>query len=75
MRGAVSLGHLKILVSATSTLAKGAAIANIFSAFLIGLFLRIVYSRSRNLLSVAALHWWFNLQRELTEYLAFRFLW
>lgn len=68
---AFSLGHVRNLLFAGSVLARGAAIVNMFSAFIIGLFLGIVYSRSRNLVSVTIFHWWFNLQNQIIEYLAF----
>ncbi|HHY34153.1 MAG TPA: CPBP family intramembrane metalloprotease [Firmicutes bacterium] len=66
-----SLSHVGSLLYAVSTLERVAAIANLLSAFIIGIFLGVVYSRSRNLLSVVALHWWFNLQNRLMQYLAF----
>ncbi len=66
-----SLSHVGSLLYAVSTLERLAAIANLFSAFVIGIFLGIVYSRSRNLLSVMAFHWWFNLQNRMMQYLAF----
>lgn len=68
---AFSLSHVGSLLYAVSTLERVAAIMNLFSAFIVGIFLGVVYSRSRNLLSVVALHWWFNLQNRLMQYLAF----
>ncbi|HHY34841.1 MAG TPA: CPBP family intramembrane metalloprotease [Firmicutes bacterium] len=72
---AFSLFHFGAVLNAPNALAEEAAIINLFSSFAIGLFLGVVYSRSRNLLSVTALHWWLNLQNELMQYMAFRILW
>lgn len=52
------VAHLTQYFQAASDVARLAATINVFSTAIIGLILGLVYSRRRNLLHAAFLHWW-----------------
>lgn len=68
---AFGLWHVGAVLRAPTSLIRFVALHNVLFAIVAGIFLGTLFTRSRNLPSVIAVHWWVNLQNRVLQMIAF----